>query len=442
MDNEGTSCPPGEREMVASSAAVLNGVRLEVSPREALLTEPVHVRVEGLSPGEKVTLRMQAKDMEGQIWRGEGVFLADERGEVDPSHQPSLGGTYEGLDPLGLLWSATPMKEEIRPSTFRKLSSHPIPAQVELILSSGTRLHCEFTRTCYSSQVERVEVRDDGIIATAFVPEGEGPFPGILALGGSGGGMQEIEAALLASAGFVALSAAYFGVDPLPKECFHIPVESFQGAVDWLSHHKKVKKDALGVVGWSAGGQLALLLASHYPQFRCAVNFMGAPMVTTGYGTGMEQRSSWSKGGKPLPFLPISLDCIDFTPPISGTPGYLASMEDEELLEAAMIPVENIQGPILMLTSPEDQTWPCDLACKKAVERLNKKGFSHEVQHLSYEQAGHLIHLPNMPTTLSYVYHKVLDRTIAFGGRPKEAHDAAGDAWKRMVEFFRKHLGD
>ena len=47
---------------------------------------------------------------------------------------------------------------------------------------------------------------------------GEGPFPGIIDMYGTGGGLLQYRAALLASKGFVTLALAYFNYEDLPKE--------------------------------------------------------------------------------------------------------------------------------------------------------------------------------------------------------------------------------
>ena len=45
---------------------------------------------------------------------------------------------------------------------------------------------------------------------------GNGPFPGVIDLFGTAGGLNEYRAALLASRGLAALALAYFGYDDLP----------------------------------------------------------------------------------------------------------------------------------------------------------------------------------------------------------------------------------
>ena len=59
---------------------------------------------------------------------------------------------------------------------------------------------------------------------------GSGPFPGVIDMFGTGGGLMQFRAALLASRGFVALSLAYFNYEDLPSN-LDLTLEYFE--VDW-----------------------------------------------------------------------------------------------------------------------------------------------------------------------------------------------------------------
>ena len=53
-----------------------------------------------------------------------------------------------------------------------------------------------------------------------FFFQGEGPFPGVIDLFGTAGGILEFRAALLASRGFACLSLPYFRYEDLPDDLF------------------------------------------------------------------------------------------------------------------------------------------------------------------------------------------------------------------------------
>ena len=57
--------------------------------------------------------------------------------------------------------------------------------------------------------------------------------------------------------------------------------------------------------------------------------------------------------------------------------------------ESAVIPVEHIQGPILLFSGGMDSMWPAKPAAEFIAARLKEKIFSYECQHISYEHGSH-----------------------------------------------------
>jgi len=55
------------------------------------------------------------------------------------------------------------------------------------------------------------------IIIIIIIIAGDGPFPGVVDMFGTAGGLYDIRAALLASRGFAGLSLAFFGYEDLPE---------------------------------------------------------------------------------------------------------------------------------------------------------------------------------------------------------------------------------
>ena len=62
------------------------------------------------------------------------------------------------------------------------------------------------------------EVREGDLVGTFGCPDGEGPFDGVLALGGSDGGIPDYLLRLLVPEGFACLALAYFNTpDTQPR---------------------------------------------------------------------------------------------------------------------------------------------------------------------------------------------------------------------------------
>jgi dienelactone hydrolase len=156
--------------------------------------------------------------------------------------------------------------------------------------------------------VERVPVRHDGLVGTLFRPAGSGPFPGVLVFTGSGGGIDEGRAALLASHGFAAFALAYFNADGLPDNLIDIPLEYFETGLQWMASRSEVDGNRIGITGQSRGGELVLLLASIFPSIRAVVAGVPSAVVWGGFGKGTDEMQpppvAWTHGGKPVLAMP------------------------------------------------------------------------------------------------------------------------------------------
>src|SRR5215213_10200920 len=80
-------------------------MRLIVSPERAPIDEPVAIRLDGVAPGARVTVRARMEGYGNGIWASEAAFTADPDGCVDVTRDAPVMGTYEGVEPMGLFWS-------------------------------------------------------------------------------------------------------------------------------------------------------------------------------------------------------------------------------------------------------------------------------------------------------------------------------------------------
>jgi acetyl esterase/lipase len=102
-------------------------------------------------------------------------------------------------------------------------------------------------------------------VMDVYIPDGDGPFPGVVVIHGGGWqsgntGKFKPEALFLAQRGFVAFSVTY---RKAPEFTFPAQVEDVQAAVRFIRDHAdefKVRAEQLGALGGSAGGQLAAML--------------------------------------------------------------------------------------------------------------------------------------------------------------------------------------
>lgn len=69
---------------------------------------------------------------------------------------------------------------------------------------------------------------------------GPGPFPGLIDLYGTGGGLVEYRASLLASRGFVTLALAYLAFEDIPAIPDILELDYFGEAVEFLRKQQQV----------------------------------------------------------------------------------------------------------------------------------------------------------------------------------------------------------
>ena len=232
---------------------------------------------------------------------------------------------------------------------------------------------------------------------TCFQQTLAAPKPTVIFLGGSEGGKawSDTPEALgmlteLVDAGFTALSLAYFGVESLPKSLASIPLEYFEDAFAWLAEQPEVIPHRYALVGGSKGGELALLLGSRYPQVQAVTAFVPASVVFQGLSRKAE--SSWSHAGRGLPFVGFSL--LASLAALQGMKTgaflrtYTLALRNKKQAARAAIPVEKINGPVLLISGSNDEMWPSSRMCEQMEERLNAAGFVFSHTHLLLE-TGH-----------------------------------------------------
>lgn len=130
--------------------------------------------------------------------------------------------------------------------------------------AAGVAAAGEFTATYGEAYVER----DSGPLkADVYLPQGEGPFPGVLVVHGGAWrmgtrGQLSGVAQMLAKNGFTAVAISY---RLAPQYKFPAQIEDCQAAVRWMRSNAtrlKIDPQRIGGFGYSAGAHLVSLLAT------------------------------------------------------------------------------------------------------------------------------------------------------------------------------------
>ncbi len=305
--------------------------QFEITPSAALFDQPVHIRLTSVTPKQRVTLHAQRG-----IWHAQAVFEADASGTIDLQTQAPVSGDYEGVDAMGLFWS---MRSADPMAGFSHLWSDSLaPSVVSLRAEADgeTIAEGQHQREFVASGVKRTVVHEDGLRGVLFEPNDEPLYPAVVMVSGSGGGLNEFRAALLAAHGYAALALAYFNYEDLPSGLVEIPLEYFETAIHWLQKRGSIDPERIAFMGGSRGGELSLLLGATFPQIRAVVALVPSGYVWGGIDrSGVEGKPAWTYRGKPLPFVAAITDAqiaeqnealVSSGKPIPLTPGFIASL--------------------------------------------------------------------------------------------------------------------
>ena len=246
------------------------------------------------------------------------------------------------------------------------------------------------------------QIKTDGFHGELFSPM-QDTYPGktLICFSGSDGKFDLTRrlAAVFQSHGLTVLALAYVMEEGLPDQFFHVPIDPLEAAAKRL-HDMGYEK--VGLWGISKGAELALTAGSLLPGLVNAVVAV-APMSTVCQGFSKKKGiqilpgGSWSFHGAELPYTSFGLDKFPFGHVLRKS---LAAREltmydlyfpvVQEPKPAAVIQVEKITGPVLLISSKMDTMWPSELAAKQVMSRLRRHGFPYLYRHLSYNYGGHL----------------------------------------------------
>ncbi|HVB87038.1 MAG TPA: acyl-CoA thioesterase/bile acid-CoA:amino acid N-acyltransferase family protein [Candidatus Dormibacteraeota bacterium] len=452
-------------------------LRFDVPPNGAFIDEDVEIRLSGLAPHQSVRIHATTEDDENRRWMSDATFRADSRGQVDLATQEPTAGTYRGVAPMGLFWSmrlANGSENDGAGATFTKKDSlpHAVMLEVELdrsvMIVSGRierSFHARGTvirdlMVTGGNKFETAKTSGPGLptgrVGRLFLPPatgGKGARPAVIVLSGSGGGFDLDKAAVLSRHGFATLALAYFGTRPLAQWLHRVPLEYIEAALAWLAEQPEIDSRRMGVLGVSRGAELAMLSASRFSNIRAVVAYAPSSVAWDSGGhdksTG-ENIPAWLWRGEPVASVPLPLrsfmwrsaiPVVAMRRPVMFRNLFRAGLRNQDAVMRAGIPAEQINGPLLLISGGDDHVWPAQEMAEAIVARLKERGFQHDVEHLHYPAAGHLLRYPHLPTTARDSRHEYLrGARFSFGGSPRADAEAQADSWHRAIAFLNKHL--
>ena len=287
-------------------------------------------------------------------------------------------------------------------------------------------------------------IEKDGFYGFYYEPA-EIRFPGksmVICTGSDGSFLlAKLGAGYFVDAGMPVLALGYFNVPGAGKDPLLCPVEYMQNAVNWLRNNKQVH---VGVWGISLGEEYSLLCGSLFPEIECVVASSPVHIVTQcgsfNGGLHMCSGSPFSQNGEPVPCIMAGSTKKEMDAIVRQMKkSFLRNREPDMLffyrevlgkphLEEADICVENIHGPVLLISGKEDVMVPSDWTCEEVVKRLKEHNFPYPYRHNSYSPLSHYA-CPLRPMTSSMFQ---VERH-----RAKECNASRARMWADTLEFLR-----
>ncbi|KAL3044460.1 hypothetical protein OYC64_012869 [Pagothenia borchgrevinki] len=417
-------------------------VKLSVQPSRGLVDEKFTVLVQNLLPGFQLTIHALHQCEDGHSWEAFAHYTADATSIVNVSQDPSLGGTYSGVEPMGLLWSLRPVPGSKTGLRWRRMNVQT-PMGVTISVYQGHQTEGFLDQVLLASvvverwfmapDVRRVPITEGRLTATLFLPSGPGPFPGLLDLWGGGGKLVEYRAALLASHGIASLALNYLTPQFTRETGKMVDNDYFETAYRVLEQHPQILGSRIAMLGLSLGTAFTLRMAvySQVVKLRCAVCISGCHVQPID-GPVEQINALFNKNIDKIHLDKDNQSIFrDMLLPIPTDP-------------SLKVDVGRLQCPLLLVVGEDDQNLPTYESAIDMREMMERAGNSHLLTVLSYKNTGHLIEPPFTPFVRASIFRTVTNPPLtmmALWGGELVAHCLAQeDAWRKTLVFLRENL--
>ncbi len=190
------------------------------------------------------------------------------------------------------------------------------------------------------------------------------------------------------------LLLAYFGVGELPERLEAVPMEYFVNSIDLIREKYGIAPERTAVIGQSKGGEAALVLTK-YLRSAVTIALVASCYVFQGIPSGPEAfkaaagRSSWTYGGRELPFIPFYYD--------SEVVRELKAQKYRSCYELsiqhnynpdAIINIRDYPGKLLFISEENDAYWPSRDMMDQLIENCSDRS---RTEHVVIDLEGHYL---------------------------------------------------
>ena len=184
--------------------------------------------------------------------------------------------------------------------------------------------------------------------------------------------------------GYAFLAVGYFNCKGTPPLLDRIAIDEIHAAIKKAAGNEKVNGGKIAIVGGSRGADLALLLASYYDDISCVVGMSASHAVFPGH-TQEFATSCWTFAGKELPFVPVNEESVPFLMKRNLRGAFEAMLKDSISEQKALIPVERMKGPVLLMSATDDEIIPAVAMGEIMMKTFKRNRFGYASEHVIYE---------------------------------------------------------
>ncbi|WP_231186414.1 acyl-CoA thioester hydrolase/BAAT C-terminal domain-containing protein [Haladaptatus sp. DYF46] len=296
------------------------------------------------------------------------------------------------------------------------------------------------SRVLTDPEISRRSVEANGLVGCLYEPPTPGPHPGVLTLHGASASIPHRLSEMLATHGYTTFAVQYFDAPGLPGSLERIPLEYFDMAIRWLTNRPGVLDSGVGLLGISRGVEAALLTAIEHDGPVAVVGYSGGGVVRHGVAgvppRAYISRPAWTRNGsriaKPNAIRTV-FDAIENHSRdrchAESLPDAIRSRVPARVLEQVLVPVEQINGPVLLFAGGDDQQWPSTAVSALTVDRLRRNDHSFPFGLRTYCNSGHIFGVP-------YADYTGAPTNDANGGGPRANARAAADSWPTVLDYL------
>lgn len=184
--------------------------------------------------------------------------------------------------------------------------------------------------------------------------------------------------------GYAFLAIGYFKSTGAPDTLNKIAIDKVHDAITIAAQNPSIDQNRIAIIGGSRGADLALLIGSYFKDIKCVIGIVPSHAAFPGH-TNHFSTSAWSFNGKELPFVPVNEESVPFLMKRDLRGAFETMLKDTVAEQKALIKVEQINGPILLVSATKDEICPSGPMSEKMMARLKAKKFAFPYQHISIE---------------------------------------------------------